>query len=310
MNFLDQYHNCQLCPRKCKVDRSRGKVGVCGETSELRISHVGPHFGEEPSISGSRGSGTIFFDGCSSRCFFCQNYQISAAHHGEIYSADRFFETVKDLIDKKVHNLNFVTPDHFWPHIKELCLKLRALSFPIPKVFNSSGYQLPEMISEYSEFMDIFMPDFKFADPDLARECMGDERYPEIALEAIREMVDARGFLDPWDPSGERVAERGVLVRHLVLPGHVENSLETLDQLHAEFGDGLPISVMSQFRPVPACFAKNSLTRGVTPQEYDLVLAKVKELGFEKVYTQILSDQTDYLPDFNNSGDPFPGHRK
>ena len=221
------------------------------------------------------------FDGCSSRCFLPKLPDFRGPSWRDLLSGP-VFEAVKDLIDQKVHNLNFVTPDHFWPHIKELCLKLRALSFPIPKVFNSSGYQLPEMISEYSEFMDIFMPDFKFADPDLARECMGDERYPEIALEAIREMVDARGFLDPWDPSGERVAERGVLVRHHVLPGHVENSLETLDQLHAEFGDGLPISVMSQFRPVPACFAKNSLTRGVTPQEYDLVLTKVKELGFEK----------------------------
>lgn len=227
------------------MDRTCGKVGACGETSALRISHIGPHFGEEPSISGTRGSGTIFFDGCSSRCFFCQNYQISAAHHGEIYSEDRFFCAVKDLIGEKVHNLNFVTPDHFWPHIKDLCLKLRALSFPILKLFNSSGYQLPGMIPEYSEFMDIFLPDFKFADPNLARTCMGDAHYPEIALEAIRKMVDAKGFLEPWDPSGEQVAERGVLVRHLVLPGHVENSLKVLDLLHAEFGDGLPISVMS-----------------------------------------------------------------
>lgn len=305
----DAYRHCSLCPRDCKAARDQGKTGICGETAELRISHLGPHFGEEPSFSGTRGSGTIFFCGCSSRCFFCQNHQISTAHQGEIYTSEGFLTAVQGLIERKVHNLNFVTPDHFWPHIRELCLSLCERGISIPKVFNSSGYQKAERVAEYAEFMDMFMPDFKFAQGDLAQLCMKDENYPKIALEAIRRMVKAKGFLEPWDPEGKHVAQRGVLVRHLVLPGYVENSLQVLESLHREFGPGIPISVMSQFRPVPACFEKQLMTRSLEAGEYDRVLDLVEKLGFEKVYKQALNEQTDYLPDFSDPQGPFPGNR-
>ncbi len=306
----DLYGHCQLCPRDCGVDRIRGRMGVCGETAELRISHIGPHTGEEPSFSGTRGSGTIFFCGCSSPCFFCQNHQISTNHRGTVYSAEQFFREVKTLIESKVHNLNFVTPDHFWPHIKELCFRLREEEILIPKLFNSSGYQKEALIPEYADFMDIFLPDMKFADGALAKLCMNDENYPGIAMAAIRRMVRLKGFLDLWDPEGNQTARRGVLVRHLVLPGHVENSLKVLDLLYGEFGPGIPISVMSQFCPVPACSRMRLMTRGLLPEEYGRVLEHIDKLGFEKVYTQVLSEKTEYLPDFNDPDDPFPGHRK
>jgi putative pyruvate formate lyase activating enzyme len=309
MDF-DAYKNCTLCPRDCKIDRAEGKAGVCGETAELRISHIGAHFGEEPSFTGTRGSGTIFFSGCSSRCFFCQNHQISVGHRGTVYSSERFLAEVKVLIEKKVHNLNFVTPDHFWPHIKELCLALRAEEILIPAVFNSSGYQKAEMISEYAGFMDMFMPDFKFGQGELAQECMRDRNYPQIALEAIRRMVRAKGFLEPWDPTGELPAKKGVLIRHLVLPGHVENSLEVLRLIHREFGAGIPISVMSQFQPVPGCAGHPGFQRILQPKEYEQVLALVEELGFERVYVQELVEKTAFLPDFNDPDDPFPEHKK
>lgn len=304
------YRNCQLCPRDCKVDRVQGKLGFCGESATCKIAFIGPHFGEEPSFTGSRGSGTIFFSGCSSQCFFCQNYQISIRHDGRAVTPAELLSEVRALLAKGVHNLNFVTPDHFWPHIKNLCLALREEKIRVPTLFNSSGYQKPEMIEEYSECMDMFLPDFKFAEPELAQKCMGDRRYPEIALAALRAMVKQKGFLEPWDPTGRSPAKRGVLVRHLVLPGFVQNSLKALKLLHKEFGSGIPLSVMSQFRPLSECCKRHELERAVKAEEYEEVLALVEKLGFEKVYTQELKGETSFLPDFKDSEDPFLGNRK
>ncbi|MBU9888889.1 MAG: radical SAM protein [Candidatus Omnitrophica bacterium] len=309
MDIYESYWCCRLCPRECKVNRARDVRGVCGETATLRIAHLGPHFGEEPSFSGTRGSGTIFFSGCSSHCFFCQNYQISNQHQGREYTPEKLLQEVEALVRNEVHNLNFVTPDHFWPHIKGLCRRLDQQGIKIPKIFNSSGYQKAEMVEEYGEFMDMFMPDFKFSQPELAKTCMGDERYPGIALEAIRRMVKLKGFLDPWDPSGEVPARRGVLIRHLVLPGHVENSLEVLRLIRREFGPEIPISVMSQYRPVSACSRHGEFQRVLKAKEYEQVLELVGKLGFSKVYVQELVEQTAFLPDFNDPEDPFPGHR-
>ncbi len=310
MDLLESYRHCILCPRDCKVDRTKGVLGVCGESATCRVSFMGPHFGEEPSFTGSRGSGTIFFSGCSSQCFFCQNYQISAQHDGRVITPEELLAEVRQLLQKDVHNLNFVTPDHFWPHIEMLCRELRAGGVTLPMLFNCSGYQRPDKIKEYASWMDIFLPDFKFAQPGLAKLCMGDSRYPTIALEALHEMVRAKGFLEPWDPTGNTAARSGVLVRHLVLPDCVENSLETLRLLHKEFGPGLPISVMSQYRPVEACFRKKKLQRTLRAEEYDQVLDLVETLGFEKVYTQELTEETSFLPDFKDPEDPFPGNKR
>jgi len=303
------YQNCRLCPRDCKVDRTKGALGFCGESAACRVSFIGPHFGEEPSFTGSKGSGTIFFSGCSSQCFFCQNYQISIQHDGRTVTPAELFSETRALLAKNVHNLNFVTPDHFWPHIQSLCHGLREEGIEIPKLFNCSGYQKPEMIEAYAEWMDIFLPDFKFAEPELAKMCMGDARYPEIALNALQEMVKLKGFLEPWDITGEETAKRGVLVRHLILPGYVENSLKVLRLLREEFGPGLPLSVMSQFWPVEGCFRKKKLKRVLSAGEYDQVLDLVEKLGFEKVYTQELGATTDFLPDFKDPVDPFSGNK-
>lgn len=305
----EAYRDCHLCPRDCGVDRTQGPLGTCGESAVCRVASYGPHFGEEPSFTGTRGSGTIFFTGCSSGCFFCQNYQISAGHEGEKVSADDLVRIGKRLAASGVHNLNFVTPDHFWPHIEHLCLELRRAGSDVPFVFNSSGYQRPDLVETYGKVIDLFMPDFKFADPALAKDCMGDERYPEIALEALQKMVELKGFLDPWDPTGARPALRGVLVRHLILPGHVENSLAVLRLLRREFGRLLPMSVMSQYRPMPACFQRGKLTRAIAADEHRQVHDLVLELGFQHVYLQTVSPSLEFLPDFSKD-EPFEGNRK
>lgn len=298
----DPYTECRLCPRECRVDRRAGRRGRCGETAELRVASIVAHFGEEPPISGTRGSGTIFLSGCSSGCVFCQNWQISLEHLGATLTADEFEQQARELLVRHgVHNLNFVTPDHFWPHIADLCHRLRAAGVTVPFLFNSSGYHRPEMVAEYAQWMDIFMPDFKFALPELAVRVMGDARYPELALESLRRMVEARGFLEPWDPSGQTPAERGVLVRHLVLPGEVENSRQVLRQLRRVFGRFVPLSLMSQFRPNPRCLESGFLDRRVTAAEYAAVVAEVEHLGFENVWIQPEPLSEDFTPDFRRN---------
>jgi putative pyruvate formate lyase activating enzyme len=264
--------------------------------------------GEEPCFSGTRGSGNIFFSGCACHCLFCQNWQISNAHgKGEVIHPEAFYQIALKLIEQGVHNLNFVTPDHFWPHIEALCLRLRDEGVQIPFLFNSSGYQLPAMVARYATHMDIFLPDFKFADPVLARQVMRDERYPEIALEALRLMVAEKGFLEPFDPSGIELAKRGVLVRHLVLPGHLENTRQVLDLLREEFGRWIPLSLMSQYTPIPASQSRPPFDRMLTPDEYQAAVDHARMLEFENLLIQPLEPTDDFLPDFERDH-PFRGN--
>lgn len=305
---LSAYAPCFLCPRQCGADRLAGKTGVCGETAQLRIASHGPHMGEEPPFTGTRGSGTIFFCGCSTHCFFCQNWQISnVGSPGRTLTADDFHGIAIRLIRLGVHNLNFVTPDHFWPHIRALAVRLRAENHTIPFLFNSSGYHLPAMIPQYAEHMAIFMPDFKFSDPDLARDVIRDERYPALALESLRLMVAAKGFLAPFDPAGREPARQGVLVRHLVLPGQVQNTLDLLTLLREEFGARLPLSLMSQYSPVPATRNRPPFHRHLTAGEYQTALDHAQRLGFQNLLIQPLSIHSDFLPDFNQPN-PFKGN--
>ncbi len=302
------YRECRLCPRNCGVDRVAGRRGVCQETAVCRVASATAHFGEEPSFTGTRGSGTLFFSGCSSRCFFCQNHQISLGESGDALTPDELLETARGLVAKGVHNLNFVSPDHFWPHVEWLCRRLREEGVALPFLFNTSGYQKPERVADYAAVIDIFLPDFKFADASLAQLCMRDARYPEMAMEALTKMVALKGFLFPWDPEGRETAARGVLVRHLVLPGCVENSLSVVRLLHREFGPELPLSIMSQFRPMPGCREHGMLERPVSEAEYEQVTDLVAELGFAQVYIQPGSGSDDFLPDFDED-EPFEGNR-
>ncbi len=302
------YSVCRLCPRDCAVDRVAGELGVCGESAECRVGAIEAHFGEEPPLSGSCGSGTVFFSGCSSHCFFCQNEQISQDHQGRLYTPDELLQAVIKLAQSGVHNINFVTPDHFWPHVQFLCESLRERGHRLPLLFNCSGYEKPERVNEYAKHIDIFLPDYKYASPELAEACMGDHDYPDRALQSIIRMVEAKGFLHPWSADGRDTARQGVLVRHLVLPGYVENSLAVLSTLRKTFGRKLPISVMSQFRPVTGCFEKRQLMRPLRPDEYESVCEAVREWGFDQVFIQELSDADDFFPDFENAA-PFRGNR-
>ena len=310
MSLMDLYECCELCPRMCQVDRTRGEHGQCGEGATVRLSTICPHFGEEPSFSGTRGSGTIFFSGCACGCFFCQNHQISLAHSGRTLSPAELARDAKALLGKGVHNLNLVTADHFLPHVVQLCRALRRNGISVPVLFNCSGYARPEMISLLAqEAIDVFLPDFKFADAALAEECMGDSSYPELAPAAIETMYEHKGPLKPWDPSGQIPADSGVLVRHLVLPGRIDNSFAVLAAVHEKLGPDLPLSIMSQFRPTPSCAERGVFRRPVTKEEYEQVCDFAEILGFTHVYTQPEFGDRAFLPDFDRE-EPFRGNAR
>lgn len=309
----EQYEACELCPRRCRANRRSGLVGFCGETAELRIASIGAHFGEEPPISGANGSGTVFFSGCALQCDFCQNYQISKQHVGEIMTVEEAARQVAELYRRRgIHNVNFVTPDHFLPHAVEIVTLLRAQGIELPIVWNVSGYERVELLREIEPYADMYLPDVKYADNTLGMRLSHCSDYAAVALNALAEMVRQKGMLDVFDtdPPGD-IARRGVLARHLILPGQTQNSLDALTTLFLEFGKRLPISLMSQYHPVLPCDAPG-MRRRITEDEFQQVYDHAGELGFEHLFVQFperrAREDLEFLPDFTRN-QPFQGNQ-
>lgn len=312
MNYPELYEHCRLCPRLCGVNRHFMR-GICGETDRVRVAYIGPHFGEEPPITGANGSGTVFFSGCSLRCRFCQNRQISHDNLGRTMDVESLLVNLEEMIQsKQVHNVNFVTPDHFFPSVFEVVASMHDRGYDLPFVYNLSGYQSKEMVQAAQIHADIYLPDFKYSDRSLAERLSKCGDYPGMALEALSEMVRQKGFLDSCE-TGAAVATRGVLVRHLILPGAVRNSMDALTMLFLEFGPDLPLSLMSQYLPVGKDL-DGALGRCVKGEEFDRVYVHAGELGFRNLFVQFpergedasLSGSSPFLPDFFKS-QPFQG---
>ncbi|NLP12326.1 radical SAM protein [bacterium] len=307
---MQDYENCTLCPRNCAVNRLQGKKGFCGETAELRIASIEAHFGEEPPISGRNGSGTVFFSGCAMRCVFCQNYQISCFHVGKPYLSSRAADQLEQLYAVHgIHNVNFVTPDHFLPHTIEIVTLLRQKQVTIPILYNTSGYMKVEAVRRLQEYADIYMPDYKYADAELAHVLSRCRDYPAVALSAVGEMVRQKGFLDAG--AGRReIARRGVLVRHLVLPGQEQNSIDALSILYGEFGPKLHISLMSQYRPL-RMIKLAEMNRPLRSEEFYRVYEHALALGFRNLFVQHMTADheagDDFIPDFKRER-PFKGN--
>jgi putative pyruvate formate lyase activating enzyme len=304
--WSELFKQCFLCPRECGVDRLQGREksssGFCRQDGQLRVAYVGPHFGEEPPLTGTHGSGTVFFTGCSLRCSFCQNFQISREGLGEVIELEGLLAKVEDMIlQRHVHNINFVTPDHFFPYVFELVTVLRARGHSLPMVFNLSGYQSVNLLKAAEEVADIYLPDFKYADRDLAKRLSRCGNYPDVALAALSVMLSQKGFLDCFD-TGDPLAKKGVLVRHLILPGYVENSINALTTLFVEFGAELPLSLMSQYVPVTLQEAE-PLNRHLNEEEFNQVYSHALDLGFQHLFVQFPEEAASdrkppFLPDF------------
>ncbi|MFC1838906.1 radical SAM protein [Thermodesulfobacteriota bacterium] len=283
----------------------------CGQSHQLRVSYVGPHHGEEPPISGKKGSGTIFFSGCSLKCSYCQNHQISRDGIGNISTVKALFEKAREMIQAgHVRNINFVTPDHFLPHVFNLVTLIKENGIELPILLNTSGYQSIEMLRLSETFVDIYLPDYKYSDNRLSMKLSGCRDYPQRALDAISKMIKQKGFLDSFEEN-KNIAEKGVLVRHLILPGKIENSKKALDTLFLEFGKDLPLSLMSQYRPV-INHEDGDLNRPISNEEFDAVYSHALNLGFKNMFVQFpdeydVETRHDFLPDFNLES-PFKGN--
>jgi putative pyruvate formate lyase activating enzyme len=292
-----EYKNCTLCPRSCGTDRTV-RNGFCGEGSGLSIDAALLHHGEEPPVSFRNGSGTVFFTGCSLRCPFCQNMQISQNNHEKkIYSMNEFVGLMKGLIDKKAENLNFVTPDHFLPHILEGVRSLRDAGESIPTVYNCSGYQNISSLEKAVDLMDIFLFDYKFADKDVSAYLVGTPDYPDVALKALEFLYRKKGNL-VCDPEGKAVS--GIIVRHLVMPDLPENSIKAINDLYFDFGPDVYLSLMSQYSPHYLKEGYDRINRKLRKDEYEPVLELADRLGFKGYFQQLEGTAEAYLPDFTD----------
>jgi len=257
--------DCTVCPRKCRVDRTAGKKGYCGMTSDVVISSVAPHFGEEPPLVGRYGSGTIFLCGCSLLCSFCQNYDISHAANGTIYSTQQMVNAMLHLERCGCHNINFVTPTHFTPQLMMAVHAAREEGLKIPIVYNCGGYESLEMLRLLDGFVEIYMPDFKFASSELAGRYCGAPDYPEVAKAALKEMRRQAGDLRIGE---DGVAARGLLIRHLVMPGCVEDSKRVLDFIADEVSPHAYVNVMEQYHPCGEAYKTPEINRPLSPGEF------------------------------------------
>ena len=291
---------CMLCPRMCGVDRESGEKGYCGMDGKLRAARAALHMWEEPCISGTRGSGAVFFSGCSLRCIFCQNYEIAQGNCAREISGDRLSEIFLELQENGAANINLVTGEHFVPGILEGLTLAKEQGLTLPVVYNSSGYEKPETIRLLKGSVDIWLPEFKYRDDELGLRFSGVLDHRERAMKAIDEMVCQTGAC-VFDEEG--YLRKGVVVRHLLLPGHVKNSREVLRYLHDTYGKQIYISIMSQYTPLSKDLPFEELNRKVTRREYERLLDYALELGIENGFFQEgEAAKESFIPDFNGEG--------
>lgn len=301
--LADRLANCECCPRKCGANRLAGRLGVCRIGSEVQVSHIGLHFGEEPPISGTKGSGTIFFAGCNLRCVFCQNYQISQEFqegYPRTLTAEELACEMLRLQDQGAHNINFVSPSHVILQMADAVRMAKSRGLVIPVVYNSNGYDSLDALRLIGGLVDIYLPDLKYMENGLAKQFSAARDYAGIVPAVLQEMLEQVGHLQL---NKDGIATRGLLVRHLVLPNHLGNSRKCLRFL-ADLSPDIFVSIMSQYSPQYKAGSYPSLNRKLTQAEYDAVTEYALDLGLENAFIQELESQEHYVPDFEQDS-PF-----
>lgn len=289
---------CTLCPRNCAVDRENSERGICGQTEKLKVARAALHYWEEPCISGTKGSGAVFFSGCSLHCVFCQNKNIANGDAGKEISIGRITEIFLELQQKGANNINLVTPGHFVPQIITALHAAKQQGLTIPIVYNTSSYEEVDTIRRLEGLVDIYLPDFKYVSPLLSERFSGCADYYPVAAEAIAEMHRQVGILR-LDAAG--IARRGLLIRHLVLPGCIDDSRRVLDAIAGMLPRESFLSLMRQYAPTPNIEAP-PLNRRLTDREYERICLYCGDLGFQNVYIQGReSADLSYTPDFAKS---------
>lgn len=289
--------SCKLCPKKCGANRISGDIGYCGASRDVRVARCALHFWEEPPISGTNGSGTVFFSNCPLKCVYCQNKKISADGFGCDISTPRLSDIFLELKELGAHNINLVSPTQYMPHIVEAVNSARNSGLHIPIVYNTGGYELTESIDALKDTVDIYLTDFKYMDENISRAFSHSHDYPKFAISSLRAMVKNLGKLEF---NGD-IMRRGVIVRHLLLPGYLENAKRVVEYLYKTYGDDIYLSLMNQYTPVSG--VPKQINTRVSDDDYERLLDYAADLGVSQCFIQLDGAAQDtYIPDFDLSG--------
>lgn len=300
MKNMNKYENCLLCPRKCGINRSTGQTGVCGVSSEIKVARAALHYWEEPCISGKRGSGAVFFSGCSLHCVFCQNREISDGKEGKVISKERLSDIFMELADKGANNINLVTPGQYIPDIVWAVNDAKSRGMKLPIIYNTSGYENVTELKLLEGIVDVYLPDFKYMDSTLSARYSRAKDYPSVAKQVLSEMVRQQPDVVIDDATG--LIQKGVIVRQLLLPGHVNDAKAVLKYLYDTYHDHVYISMMSQFTPI-ALKDYPEINRTVTKREYERLVNYALEIGITNAFIQEGDVAKDsFIPAFDCEG--------
>ena len=300
MKNMNKYENCLLCPRKCGINRRTGQTGVCGVSSEIKVARAALHYWEEPCISGKRGSGAVFFSGCSLHCVFCQNREISDGKEGKVISKERLSDIFIELAGKGANNINLVTPGQYIPDIVWAVNDAKSRGMKLPIIYNTSGYENVTELKLLEGIVDVYLPDFKYMDSTLSARYSRAKDYPSVAKQALSEMVRQQPDVVIDDATG--LIQKGVIVRQLLLPGHVNDAKAVLKYLYDTYHDHVYISMMSQFTPI-ALKDYPEINRTVTKREYERLVHYALEIGITNAFIQEGDVAKDsFIPAFDCEG--------
>lgn len=300
MKNMNKYENCLLCPRKCGINRRTGQTGVCGVSSEIKVARAALHYWEEPCISGKRGSGAVFFSGCSLHCVFCQNRESSDGKAGKLISKERLSDIFMELADKGANNINLVTPGQYIPDIVWAVNDAKSRGMKLPIIYNTSGYENVTELKLLEGIVDVYLPDFKYMDSTLSARYSRAKDYPSVAKQALSEMVRQQPDVVIDDATG--LIQKGVIVRQLLLPGHVNDAKAVLKYLYDTYHDHVYISMMSQFTPI-ALKDYPEINRTVTRREYERLVDYALEIGITNAFIQEGDVAKDsFIPAFDCEG--------
>lgn len=300
MKNMNKYEDCLLCPRKCGINRSTGQTGVCGVSSEIKVARAALHYWEEPCISGKRGSGAVFFSGCSLHCVFCQNREISDGKAGKVISKERLSDIFMELVDKGANNINLVTPGQYIPDIVWAVNDAKSRGMKLPIIYNTSGYENVTELKLLEGIVDVYLPDFKYMDSTLSARYSRAKDYPSVAKQALSEMVRQQPDVVIDDATG--LIQKGVIVRQLLLPGHVNDAKVVLKYLYDTYHDHVYISMMSQFTPI-ALKDYPEINRTVTRREYERLVDYALKIGITNAFIQEGDVAKDsFIPAFDCEG--------
>ena len=300
MDYMKLLENCTLCMRNCNVNRNKGIKGVCNSSNSIRIARAALHFWEEPCISGEKGSGTVFFSNCNLKCVFCQNYKISSEGFGTEITIERLAEIFLELQDKGANNINLVTPTHFVPQIIESLKIAKNKGLNLPIIYNTNSIDTLDTIKALNGYIDVYLPDFKYFEDKYSLKYSKIKGYSANALEIIEEMIRQVGY-PKFSEDG--IIMKGVIIRHLLLPGLLFDSKKIIDSIYKKFGDSVYISLMNQYTPMYNAKMYPEINKSINEKTYDSIINYALSLGVRNGFIQESgTNSEEFVPDFNNEG--------